>query len=142
MKITLKIKKLAEDAEVPFYAHDGDAGLDLYAIQDVTVVPGARVMVPTGIAMAIPKGYVGLVWDKSGLSMRNGLKTLGGVIDSGYRGEIMVGIANISNEEYTIEKGHKVAQLLIQKVEHAEIEEVAELDNTVRGEGGFGSTGK
>lgn len=142
MKITLKIKKLVEEAEVPFYAHDGDAGLDLYAIQDVSIAPGARAMVPTGIAMAIPKGYVGLVWDKSGLSMRNGLKTLGGVIDSGYRGEIMVGIANISNEEYTIEKGHKVAQMLIQKVEHAEIEEVAELDNTTRGEGGFGSTGK
>lgn len=142
MKLTLKIKKLNEEAEVPSYAHAGDAGLDLYAMKDTTIASGARAMVPTGIAVVIPKGYVGLVWDKSGLSMRNGLKTLGGVIDSGYRGEIMVGIANISNEEYTIEKGHKVAQLLIQKVECVDVEEVAELDDTARGERGFGSTGK
>jgi dUTP pyrophosphatase len=98
--------------------------------------------VPTGIAMEIPEGYVGLIWDKSGLSIKNGIKTLGGVIDSTYRGEVLVGMINLSDADYTFLKGHKVAQMVIQKKEFVDFEEVSELSDTVRGEGGFGSTGK
>jgi len=92
--------------------------------------------------MEISDGFVGLIWDKSGLSHKHGLKTLGGVIDAGYRGEIKIGIINLGTKKYILEKGHKVAQMIIQKRELCEIEEVAELSDTVRGEGGFGSTGK
>lgn len=138
----LKIKKLQADAKVPTYAHHNDAGFDLCAVEDAVVAIGSRVVVGTGLAMEIPSGYVGLVWDKSGLSNNHGLKTLGGVIDAGYRGEIKVGIINLSANDYKIEAGHKVAQMLIQKVEHVEIIEVAELSDATRGEKGFGSTGK
>lgn len=138
----LKIKKLHQNAKIPTYAHAGDAGFDLYAIESVMIPIGARVLVGTGIAMEIPQGYVGLIWDKSGLAMNYGLKNLGGVIDAGYRGEIKAGVVNLSESDYTIQAGHKVAQMIIQKVEHAEINEVAELATTSRGENGFGSTGK
>ena len=98
--------------------------------------------VRTGIAAQIPEGYVGLVWDKSGIAIKEGIKTLGGVIDSGYRGEILVGMINLGDKDYVFETGHKLAQLLIQKVEHIEVVEVRELSETPRGKGGFGSTGK
>ncbi len=140
--ITIKIKKLKPDAVLPNYAHSGDAGMDMYASEDVHIRKGERAKVPTGIAMEIPEGYVGLVWDKSGLSINHGLKTLGGVIDAGYRGEIIIGIANLSSEDYTLEKGHKVAQLLIQKIESPVVEEAIELKDSHRGEKGLGSTGK
>lgn len=142
MPLTLKIKRLREDAKIPHYAHPGDAGLDLYAAESVTLAPNARAAVPTGIAMEIPEGHVGLIWDKSGLSVKHGLKTLGGVVDSGYRGEVLVGIINLSDDEYTIRKGEKVAQMIIQRKETIVIEEAEELSDTSRGEGGFGSTGK
>jgi len=138
----IKIKKLKNNAVLPSYAHAGDAGMDMYAAEDVHIRKGERGKVPTGIAMEIPEGYVGLVWDKSGLSINHGLKTLGGVIDSGYRGEIIIGIVNLSSEDYTLEKGHKVAQLLIQKIESPVVEEAIELNDSHRGEKGLGSTGK
>lgn len=138
----LKIKKLNADAKVPTYAHVIDAGFDLCSIEDIVIGGGKRVVVGTGLAIEIPDGYVGLVWDKSGLSNNHGLKTLGGVVDAGYRGEVKVGIINLSDFDYKVEAGHKVAQMLIQKVEHAEIVEVAELSDATRGAGGFGSTGK
>lgn len=138
----LKIKKISPDAKIPTYAHHDDAGFDLYASENVTISVGTRAVLGTGIAMEIPDGYVGLIWDKSGLSNTHGLKTLGGVIDAGYRGEVKVGIINLSNEDYMVGAGHKIAQMLIQKVEHAEIKEVDELSDAIRGEGGFGSTGK
>lgn len=138
----IKVKKLHKDAKIPTYAHHGDAGFDLYAIESVSIPVGARVLVGTGIAIEIPDGYVGLIWDKSGLSMVHGLKNLGGVIDAGYRGEIKAGVVNLSDEDYTITVGHKVAQMLIQKVERADIKEVADLSDTSRGHGGFGSSGK
>lgn len=140
--VTIKIKKLKTDAILPNYAHPGDAGVDVYASENVHMKKGERAKVSTGIAMEIPDGYVGLVWDKSGLSMNHGLKTLGGVIDAGYRGEVMIGVINLSHEDYVIEQGHKVAQILIQKIEAPNIKEVKELDNSHRGEKGFGSTGK
>lgn len=138
----LKIKKLHADAKVPSYAHSGDAGLDLYSLIEMTIPMGGRVLVGTGVAMDIPNGFVGLIWDKSGLSTTHGLKTLGGVVDAGYRGEVKVGMVNLGTEDYTISVGHKVAQMLIQKIEHAEVVEVEDLSDTSRGEGGFGSTGK
>lgn len=138
----LKIKKLHVDAVMPKFATQDDAGMDLFAIEDVTVEPMERKQIGTGIAMEIPEGHVGLVWDKSGLSHKFGIKTLGGVIDSGYRGEIKVGIINLGTEKYTFEKGHKVAQMIIQKKETPEIEEVTELSDSERGTGAFGSTGK
>ncbi len=142
MSLVLKIKKLHPEAIVPEFAHADDAGMDFYAIEAITLKPGERRGVPTGIAMEIPEGYAGLFWDKSGMSIHKGIKTLGGVIDAGYRGEIKIGIINLSDAEYVIEKGHKVAQMLIQKIEHPGIIEVEELNDTMRGEGGFGSTGK
>jgi dUTP pyrophosphatase len=138
----VKIKKISPDATLPSYAHTGDAGMDLYSSATISLSPDERVQIPTGVSMEIPEGYTGLVWDKSGLSHRVGLKTIGGVIDAGFRGEVMVGMINLGKEPYTIEKGHKVAQMLIQKVDQVEIEEVNELSETPRGEGGFGSTGK
>jgi dUTP pyrophosphatase len=138
----LKIKKLHIDAVIPKYANPNDAGMDLFAIENIEIMPMERKQVGTGIAVEIPADCVGLVWDKSGLSHKFGLKVLGGVIDSGYRGEIKVGIINLGTEKYTFEKGHKVAQMIIQKKETPEIEEVSELSDSERGEGGFGSTGK
>lgn len=142
MSIRLQIKKISENAILPKVEHEGDAGFDLYTTQTTVIAPGERKQIPTGIAMDIPSGYVGLIWEKSGLSHKAGLKTLGGVIDSGYRGEILVGIINLSDTSYTFEAGHKVAQMIIQKIERPEIIEVEELSQTKRGEAGFGSTGK
>ncbi len=138
----LRIKKLEEQAKLPERAHLSDAGFDLFAGMAYNVRPGDRVQVSTKIALEIPKGYVGLIWDKSGLSQSKGLKTLGGVVDSGYRGEVMIGIINLSDRAYTIERGDKVAQMLIQKYEAPDIVEVQELADADRGDGAFGSTGK
>lgn len=138
----LKIKKLNPEAVLPNYSYEDDAAFDLFSTEAIEIKSNQRVQVPTGIAMQIPVGYVGLIWDKSGLSHKHGLKTLGGVIDSGYRGEVQVGLINLSNENYKIEKGHKVAQMIIQKKETCEIVEVEDLDDSERGEGGFGSSGK
>jgi len=138
----LPIKKLTPTATIPTgFAHEGDAGIDLFAAEAVEIKPMERVQVSTGIALAIPLGYVGLIWDKSGLSHKSGLKVMGGVIDAGYRGEIKVGIVNLGTEIHTFAVGDKVTQLLIQKIEQPEIIEVQELEDTERGEDGFGSTG-
>lgn len=137
----MQVTRLNDGAKLPYYAHAGDAGMDLFTIEAVTINPGERVQVRTGIAVAIPEGYVGLIWDKSGLSHMYGLKTLGGVIDAGYRGEILIGLVNIGTVPHTFAVGDKVAQMLIQHVEHIAIEEVTSLDTTTRGGNGFGSTG-
>jgi dUTP pyrophosphatase len=138
----IRVKKLHASATIPKIALQSDAGFDLYSAEAVVVNSGERVQAKTGIAMEIPEGYVGLIWDKSGLSQKHGLKTLGGVIDAGYRGEVIVGVTNLSEETYTVEVGHKIAQMLIQKVEAPEFIEVGELSQSNRGEKGFGSTGK
>ena len=137
----LEIKKLVPEAQLPTRAHSDDAGLDLYSVEECVLASGERRAIKTGIAVAISLGYVGLIWDKSGLAAKAGLKTMGGVIDAAYRGEILVIVANLSDAQYIIEKGAKVAQLLIQKVELPEVCEVSELDNTARGADGFGSSG-
>ena len=138
----IKVRRLIPDAKLPSYAHTGDAGMDLFACESVTLSPGERTAIPTGISIEIPDGFVSLIWDKSGISHNHGIKTLGGVIDSGYRGECKVGVVNLSKETYTFEKHHKVAQLLIQKVEDVEIIESNTLSDSHRGKKGFGSTGK
>lgn len=142
MQPILKIKKLDPRALSPSYAHEGDAALDLFCFEEVTILPNQRVKVRTGVALEFPSGFVALIWDKSGVANNYGLKTLGGVIDSSYRGELLVGLHNLSQEPYTFESGHKVAQLIIQPVVSATVEEVNELSDTARGIGGFGSTGK
>lgn len=138
----IKIKKIHPDARIPSYAHLGDAGVDLYTVEPFELEPMERKTVSLGLALEIPEGYVGLIWDKSGLSHRYGIKSFGGVIDSNYRGEVHVGVMNLSNKFFSFEKGHKIAQLLIQKVETVIWEEVDELSETDRGQSGFGSSGK
>lgn len=135
------VKRVIADVKLPSYANPGDAGFDLYSAEDLVLKPGQRHAVRSGIKMAIPAGYVGLMWDKSGRAAKEGLKTMAGVIDSGYRGEILVLVHNLGHEDVRIEKNQKVAQMLIQPVHTAMLEEVEFLDNTQRGEGGFGSSG-
>lgn len=139
--LTIRFKRLHPDAKIPTYAHPGDAGLDLFATERTVVRKGEVTKVSTGIALEIPAGYVGLMWDKSSLSTQHQLASLGGVIDCGYRGEMIAVIYNAGNKDYVFEKHQKVAQLLIQRIEQAYFEEVHELSNTSRGTGGFGSTG-
>lgn len=138
----VKFKKLDSRAVAPQYAHDTDAGMDLFCLEEIIIAPEERLQIGTGVAFEIPEGYVGLIWDKSGLSHKAGLKTLGGVVDAGYRGEVKVGMINLNKESYKFEAGQKIAQMLIQKVEQVELMESEELADSVRGEGGFGSTGK
>jgi len=138
----IKFQKLFEDTNLPSYAHPGDAGMDLRSHEEKTLEPFERYCFKIGLAVEIPDGFVGLVWDRSGLSLKEGVKTLGGVIDSGYRGEIGVTLVNISNTNIKIEKDDRIAQLLIQPVEICEIREVKKLSDSARGEGGFGASGK
>ena len=137
----LKVKKMSPDAKLPLYGHKGDAGMDLFSSLEYVLPKGEVFAVPTGIQIEIPKGYVGLIWDKSGVSLK-GAHRLAGVVDAGYRGEVKVVMINWGQAPFFIEKGMKIAQLLIQAVEDAEIVEVEDLDDSSRGEGGFGSTGK
>lgn len=138
--IKIKIKKLHPDAKIPNYANSTDAGMDIYSIEDVVIEPNHRTLVKTGISIELPHGYVSLVWDKSGIA-KNGLTKIGGVIDADYRGEYKIMLHNISSKPYKIERGQKIAQILIQKIEQPKIEVVENLSNTKRGKGGFGSSG-
>lgn len=137
----LKVKKLVDDAKLPVKGHLGDAGIDFFSIEEVHFPSGEQRSVSTGVAIEIPEGHVGLIWDKSSISFNLGLKVMGGVIDSGYRGEIIMNLVNTSSEEVKIEKGQKVAQMIIQKFEDCAIVEVGELSSTTRGAGREGSTG-
>lgn len=142
-KLQILIAALREDAIVPTYAHHDDAGMDLYSIDDVSFPAGHTRIVPTGIAIAIPEGYVGLIHPRSGLAANKQLTVLNapGTIDSGYRGEIKVIMHNAGNQYVQIKKGDRIAQLVIQRYVKAELLEVSELPETFRGESGFGSTG-
>ncbi len=137
----IKVKRLSENAKLPTYAHPGDAGMDLYASEDVTLTPGEIIAVPTGLAFEIPSGYVGLIWDKSGLALKEGLKMMGGVIDCGYRGETKVVVICLGKKEYLVKKHTKIAQMLIQPVVSGMIKEVDTLEDSSRATGGFGSSG-
>lgn len=137
----LKVKRLHADAKLPTRAHHDDAGLDIYCYETITIPPYQTVKVPTGIAYEVPDGYCVFAWDKGSLGSK-GIKTLGGVLDSGYRGEMFVPMHNLNDSLYIFEKGDKIAQIVIQKVELWEVEELETLSETIRGKGGFGSTGK
>jgi dUTP pyrophosphatase len=134
---------LSDDAKVPAYAHEGDAGMDLFCDVDVIdLYGGCRVAIPTGVRAAIPEGYYGDVRSKSGLALRHGITVLTGTIDAQYRGEIMVVLINLSSEAKRFVRGDKVAQLVITPCARANVVPVHSLDDTDRGTGGFGSTGK
>ena len=137
----LKVKRIHPEAKLPAYGHPGDAGMDLFSVAEKDLVPGEAWAVPTGVQMAIPRGHVGLIWDKSGISLK-GVHRLAGVVDSGYRGEVRVVLMNLSREVFAVKEGMKIAQMLIQPVDAVEVIEVECLNETSRGEGGFGSTGE
>ena len=144
MSVVVKFTKLCDGVETPKYAQKGDAGADLCSIEDVTIPPMTRALVATGLSIAIPKGFVGLVHPRSGLAFKDGITVLNtpGTIDSGYRGEIKVILINLDKDkEKHIKKGDRIAQLVIQSVETANFVQLDELDITDRGTGGFGSTG-
>ncbi len=140
---TVKIKSLHPEAHTPHYAHFGDSGADLLSTEEVVLEPMQRLAVGTGLAAEVPLGYELQVRPKSGLALKSGLTVLNtpGTIDFGYRGEIKVILINLSQEPYRVEKGQKVAQLVVAPVAYADFEEVEELSDTTRGAGGFGSTG-
>lgn len=139
--VKVQIQKIKDNAYIPQYAHEDDAGVDLYSTEDYLLKPGERVLVSTGVAMAIPKGHVGLIWDRSGLAAKHSMHVLAGVVDSGYRGEVKVVLINLGNGDFSVTKSMRIAQILIQPVISADIEEVDSLDETSRNQGGFGSTG-
>jgi dUTP pyrophosphatase len=143
--LELPIKLLDEALPLPRYQRQGDAGFDLHSRIDFVLQPGERATIPTGLALAIPNGYAGLVLPRSGLAARQGIALVNspGLIDSGYRGEIAVVLINTDQRQpFQARRGDRIAQLVIQKVEEVRLIAVAELDETERGGGGFGSTGK
>ncbi len=137
----IKVKKLKENAKLPTYAHPGDVGMDMYAMETVTIPPMGQHRFFHGFALEFPIGYGAFVMDKSSIS-KAGLQTMGGVFDAGYRGEYNTHLINLSSESYTVEIGDKVGQLVIVPVNIAELEVVEELTDSSRGMGAFGSTGK
>ncbi|MGN6129192.1 MAG: dUTP diphosphatase [Nocardioidaceae bacterium] len=142
--VEILITRLDEGAPLPTYAHPGDAGADLTTTVDLTLAPGERALAPTGIGIALPDGYVALVHPRSGLAARHGLSIVNapGTVDAGYRGEIKVLLVNLdAREPVTLRRGDRIAQLVVQRVERARFVEVEGLPASVRGEGGYGSTG-
>jgi dUTP pyrophosphatase len=138
------VRRLDPELPLPAYAHDGDAGADLCAAADVDLPPGGRALVPTGIAIALPPGYVGLVHPRSGLAHRLGVTVLNapGTVDAGYRGEILINLINHDPAQTAvIRRGDRIAQLVVQRVERADFHGVEELSESARGAGGHGSTG-
>ena len=141
--VELRVRRLDPSLPLPSYAHPGDAGLDLAAANGATLQPGERVAVGTGLVVAVPEGWVGLVHPRSGLARRHGVTVANapGTIDAGYRGELQVLLVNLGAETVALSRGDRIAQLLLQPVGRARVVEVGEFEVTTRGEGGFGSTG-
>ena len=141
--MTVKFRRIDPSATLPSYAHPGDAGMDIRSMEELTIEPGARSLVHTGLVMILPQGYEAQVRPRSGLALKNGVTVLNtpGTIDAGYRGEVGVILANFGSEPFRVEKGSKIAQIVVAPCTRAEIEETVEVDATERGEGGFGSTG-
>lgn len=142
--VNVHIKLLDPELPAPAYAKPGDAGADLRSRIDFELEPGERALVPTGVAIALPEGYVGLVHPRSGLATKNGITIVNapGTVDSGYRGELMVTLLNTDKtKSFHVQRGDRIAQLIIQKYEHATFTVVDELDQTERGSSGFGSSG-
>jgi dUTP pyrophosphatase len=142
MDAVVKVKRLRDDAHIPKYIRPGDAAFDLYSTEDWVLQPNEQHVFFIGVAMAIPDGHVGLIWDRSSMGVKYGIKVLGGVIDHTYRGDIGVCLVNVTKIPHEVKKGDRIAQMLIQQVFTAEILEVENLDETARGEGRFGSSGR
>lgn len=144
IRVPLPVRRLDPDLPMPSYAHPGDAGADLRAAGEVTLAPGERALVPTGVALALPDGYVGLVHPRSGLAARHGITVVNapGTIDAGYRGEVLVNLVNLDpREPFTVHRGDRIAQLVVQQVAVAEFIEVNSLEDTSRGDTGHGASG-
>ncbi len=142
--LTVELKMLDDGLEPPSYAHPGDAGADLRAREDVVLEPGERKLVPTGVSIALPDGFVALIHPRSGLATKHGLTVVNapGTVDAGYRGEIAVTLLNTDRRQaIELKRGDRIAQMVIQRVEYARFLPVQELSGSVRGAGGFGSTG-
>lgn len=146
MEILLKIEKLPHCAGVPEYKTEGAAGMDIIAanVEPVTLKPLERALIPSGIKIELPKGYEAQIRPRSGLSIKNGITLINcvGTIDEDYRGEVCVGLVNLSNTDYTVQRGDRIAQMVIAPVFRAKVSVCTELTQTLRGNGGFGSTGK
>ncbi|WP_369699544.1 dUTP diphosphatase [Nesterenkonia sp. Act20] len=144
-RISVPVRQLDPGLSLPLYSHPGDAGADLLSAEQFTLAPGERRLVPTGIALALPQGWVGLVHPRSGLAVRHGVTVLNapGTVDAGYRGELKVCLLNTDRHETVhFERGDRIAQLVLQQVDQADFMPVADLDASERGAGGFGSTGR
>ncbi len=141
--MTVKVLRSDPAAQLPAYAHPGDAGMDVRSVEDLTLAPGARALVRTGLVLMLPPHAEAQVRPRSGLALKHGITVLNtpGTIDAGYRGEVGVILVNLGAEPFTVEKGMKIAQLVVSPVAQAEIVEVSAVDMTDRGAGGFGSTG-
>ena len=141
--MTLRFRKIHPDAVLPSYAHPSDAGMDVRSVEDLTIAPGKRALVHTGLVMLLPPMYEAQVRPRSGLALKSGVTVLNtpGTIDSGYRGEVGVILANFGEADFQVKKGDKIAQIVIAPVTQPEIVETTEIDETDRGAGGFGSTG-
>ena len=141
--MTLRFRKIHPDAVLPSYAHPSDAGMDVRSVDDLTIAPGKRALVHTGLVMLLPPKYEAQVRPRSGLALKSGVTVLNtpGTIDSGYRGEVGVILANFGETDFQVKKGDKIAQIVIAPVTQPEIVETSEVDETDRGSGGFGSTG-
>ncbi|MDR1011687.1 MAG: dUTP diphosphatase [Opitutaceae bacterium] len=138
----IQFKKLSPEAKIPTRANPTDAGLDLYSTGDFSIEPGQRCIAKTGLAVAVPEGHYGRVADRSGNAWKLGVHCLAGVVDEAYRGELGVVLLNTSQTRVAFKKGDRIAQFIIEKISYPEVVEVSELDDTKRGAGGFGSTGK
>lgn len=142
MDINVEVKLLNEESVIPTKAHDNDAGFDLYSVEDCSIQPKQRKTVCTGVSLQLPDNYAGLIWPRSGLSVKKGIDVLAGVIDAGYRGEIMVCLYNTSFEAVHINRGDKIAQIIFQEVPRVSMIPVDSLESSQRGDNGFGSTDK
>ena len=138
---SILVRKMFEGARMPTKGNPSDAGYDLYSTEKIAIPAGLTVLVSTGISMEIPNGYVGLIWDRSSMGVK-GIHRHAGVIDSGYRGHIKVCLHNATKETYHVESGDRIAQIVIQECPHFELCSADSLDETERGVGGFGSTGR
>jgi len=138
----IKAKRLSDKAILPTKANEDDAGWDMYASESLSIPSNGRVLVGTSVSLAISTGSVGLIWPRSGLAVKQGIDVFAGVIDAGYRGEIKVCLFNSSDKTVEISEGDRIAQLIIQKINNVIFKESNNLSNTLRGEGGFGSSGE
>ena len=139
--VKIKVKKLRDDAIVPRYIRDGDAAMDLHSVEDYVLKPGERKLFKTGIAMELPFGHVACIWGRSGIALKRGIVVLGGLIEYTYRGDYGILLLNSGDEDFEVKKGDRIAQVAIQPVFTADVEEVEELGESVRGENAFGSSG-